>query len=123
MNFTASDLERIEREVTFVPKEDECVCNWCGTDYSLDDGKEPSALCHSCAQEFVTIETPGLIALARRALELESALAYLAKLERYVSHGPDGEADCWVTADAVIAESRELGWPGLQSEGGKEQDG
>lgn len=61
-------------------------------------------------------ELAALIALARRALELESAGGYvrdhsITTSGRYHAH----------PLDVLLQMARDLGWPGLQSEGGKEQ--
>lgn len=53
---------------------------------------------------------------ARRALEIESALAFLA-----IVRGGNLLAAQMSSTSEVLGAARACGWPGLQSEGGKEQ--
>lgn len=56
----------------------------------------------------------GLLAAARAYLDLKSALVHMANLDM------PGITEAEFLAQ-VFEEAKSLGWPGLQSEGGKEQ--
>lgn len=98
---TPADLERIEALLSRDTDE------WDSDDYMRN-------------WEKVSKVAPALIALARRALELESALGFLQQQpdRELARHGAVGfEVG---TLEHITTAARELGWPGLQSEGGKE---
>lgn len=105
----------------------------------LPDGHSQACHCKPCwaatnasngLVEALDPVLPDLLALSKRALELESQLLLLAKEgmldlpfdgARMTSDSEDEQLAIVLVGIETLA--RELGWPGLQSEGGKEQDG
>jgi hypothetical protein len=64
------------------------TCEFCGDEYSLHDGYEPSKYCDSCAQE--------------RVVEFEGMLK---KLRDFIEFGPfygDNATNIVIEADAVL---------------------
>lgn len=117
---TLERLAELEHQLRPQDDENDHVCHRCGAGYHmLDLRNEPSALCDSCAQEFVEHDAPELLAAARRLLELEQASEFLAQSARraclVTDYRAPGEATFDVRVRAIPQVARLLGWPGIES--------